>query len=113
MWFSHFCLAGIFNHKKSGTKYYLIAYNGLLGKIGIEICDNPSSLIDKLYEFSMKVNCENVSYDVQFLSCSHKLSNSERQRIVRKHKSSGEKRTISEKYRSYYRNMGPAEKKNV
>ena len=76
------------------------------------MCLTRDCLIDKIYEFSMKqVKCENVSYDLQFLSCSHNLSNSERQKVIRKHKSSGQKRAILEKRRGDYRNLEPAEKK--
>ena len=95
LWFSDCCLACIFNHEKSGTKYNLVAYNGSLEKIRFELCGTVQCLIDKLRIFCMKqLKCQNVLYNVQFLSCSHKFSNSERQKIVRKHKSSGHKKTF-------------------
>ena len=57
------------------------------------------------------LKCENVLYNVQFLLCSHQLTNSERQKIVRKHKSSGHKRRILEKCRHSHANLEPVEQK--
>ena len=112
LWFSDCCLACIFQHENSGTTYCLVAYNGLLKKMRFEKCSTPKCLIDKLYEFSMKQGkCEDVLYNVLFLSCSHKLSKTERQKIVRKHKCSRHKRTILEKKRTDYANLQPVQKK--
>ena len=71
-------------------------------------------LVNKLYEISTEVlKREEVGYTVEFLSCLHQLSKSERQRIVRKHKSSEHKRAISEKRKIDYANLEPAKKNNV
>ena len=114
LWFSDCCFACIFQHNKSGTKYCFIAYNGLLKKVRYEDCSSLNYLIDKIYQFSVKVvKCDNILYNVQFLLCSHNLSKVEKQKILRKHKSSAHKETILRKRRADYADMGPAEKKNV
>ena len=70
------------------------------------MCGTLDCLIDELYEFFIKyVKCENVLYTVQFLLCSHKLSNLERQKIVRKHKSSEHKSTMLGKRGSNHANL--------
>jgi predicted HD phosphohydrolase len=53
-----------------------------------------------------------IEFILQFLSCSsEKLTKTERQKIVRKHKSSSYKRTKCDKDKQYYANLEPARKR--
>ena len=60
-----------------------------------------------------QVKCDNVLYNAQFLLCSHKLSKSERQKILRKRKSCEHKRTILQKRRSDYAKLEPVKKTKI
>ena len=112
LWLSDYCIACIFDHQKC-TKYFLLTYNEMQQKFGLfEKYSSPNFLVNKLYEISTEVlKREEVGYTVEFLSCLHQLSKSEKQRIVRKHKSSEHKRAISEKRKSDYANLQAARKK--
>ena len=46
---------------------------------------------------SILFKCEEIEYDIQFFSCSCLLTKSERQKIIRKHKSTTQKRLLADK----------------
>ena len=73
---------------------------------------DSDSVIDKIYNIvTQKLKCDGIEYDIQFFSCSHELTKSERQKIVRNHKSSAHKRGVLQKCKDKYASLEPAKKK--
>ena len=54
---------------------------------------------------SILFKCEEIEYDIQFFSCSCLLTKSERQKIIRKHKSTTQKRLLADKSRGKCKNV--------
>ena len=74
------------------------------------------SIIDKIcIVVTQKLEGDEIEYDIQFFSCSCQLTKLERQKMVRKYKSSAQKRLIANKSKEnnliWYSNLEPAKKK--
>ena len=98
---SNYCFACIFqyaNNTRQKTKYYLVACNETQTVNLFETFTDTGSVIDKIGNIvKQKLKCEEIEYDIQFLSCSCHLTKSERQKVLRKHKSTTQKRSLSDK----------------
>ena len=98
---SNYCFACIFqyaNNTRQKTKYYLVACNETQTVNLFETFTDTGSVIDKICNIvKQKLKCEEIEYDIQFLSCSCHLTKSERQKVLRKHKSTTQKRSLSDK----------------
>ena len=78
------------------------------------LCRDVNSVIGRFSDIAKKqFKCEEIQFIIQFISRSCQLLKSERQKIVRKHKSSAHKRTLSETYKCIYANWKPAKKKTT
>ena len=58
-----------------------------------------------------RLECDEIEYDIQFLSCSCQITKSEREKVVRKHKSTTQKRSLDDKRKDEYTNLEPVQKK--
>ena len=79
----------------------------------IKLFENfTDSGIDKICNIvTQKLKCDEIEYDIQFFSCLYQLTK-ERQKIVRKHKSTctTQKRSLADKSKENYANLEPAKK---
>ena len=116
---SNYYLACIFlhaNNSQQKTKYFLVACNERQTINLFEKITDFDSVIDKIcIVVTQKLECDEIEYDIQFLSCSCQLTKLERQKMVRKYKSSAQKRLIANKSKEnnliWYSNLEPAKKK--
>ena len=86
----------------------------LKGKQSIyfEKFNDYDSFINKVCNIvTPNLKCEEIQYSIRFLSCSSQLTQSDKLKIIRKHKSTMQKRLLSDKDKEY-RNLDPA-KKNI
>ena len=119
LWLSTYCLSCIFQHvdnKNQKTKYFLVASNEKQTINLFEKFNDSSSVINKICNIiTQKLKCEEIEYNIQFISCSCQLTKSERQKIIRKHKSTIQKSLLADKskenYHKWYANLEPAKKK--
>ena len=118
IWLSNICLACIFQHSRDkrhkGTKYFLLKSDdkqtiNIFKKVNENQCIVSEFCDIKTQNFQ----CQNLEYIIQFLSCCSQITKSERVKIVRKHKSSAEKRLLLGKRRNNYINMEPVKKKMI
>ena len=58
-----------------------------------------------------RLECDEIEYDIQFLSCSCQITKSEREKVVRKHKSTTQKRLLDDKRKNEYTNLESVQKK--
>ncbi len=64
--------------------------------------------------FDKNLKCNEVQYIIKFLSCVLcELTNSDRKKIVRKHKSSAQKKLLADKRKKSYANLEPVKKKRL
>ena len=78
----------------------------------LEKFNDSESVINKVCNIvKPDLKCEEIQYNIQFLSCSSQLTQSEKQKIIRKHKSTMEKRSIADMRKDKYANLEPAMKK--
>ena len=116
---SNYCFACIFqyaNNTRQKTKYYLVACNETQTVNLFETFTDTGSVIDKICNIvKQKLKCEEIEYDIQFLSCSCHLTKSERQKVLTKHKSTTQKMSLSDKRKqslhTWYANLEPSKKK--
>ena len=80
-----------------------------------KFCDSDS-LVNKFCNIvSHKLKSDEIQYNIKFLSCSCQLTKPERQKIIKKHKSTTEKKSIADRKKQCkfenYANLEPARKK--
>ena len=114
LWLSNYCLACIFqyNLRIKNMKYYLITFNddGSV-KIFNNFCD-VECLIEMIIDTARKeLGWNEVHYCIKFLLCSCEISNTLRQKIMRKHKPYGCKQLIANREKYNYREMEPSKKR--
>ena len=112
LWLSNcHCFACIFQHAKK-TKYFLVSCGEKQTINLFEKLNDSESVINKVCNIvKPDLKCEEIQYNIQFLSCSSQLTQSEKQKIIRKHKSTMEKRSIADMRKDKYANLEPAKKK--
>ena len=83
LWISNYCLACIFQHYRiQKTKYFLVACNERQTINLFEQFNDTEVLINKFCHIvTQKLKCEEMQYNIQFLSCSCQLTKSERQKF--------------------------------
>ena len=73
---------------------------------------DSDSVIDKICNIAtQKLKCDEIEYDIQFFSCSCQLTKSEKQKILRKHKSTAHKILLANISKENYANLEHAKKK--
>jgi hypothetical protein len=108
LWDSSFCVSCIFQHnlKSKITKYYVIAFNKT-GKVDVfQDFYDADFLVQTLCNLVTKeFKCDEIEYCIKFLSCSSQLSNTVRQKVMRKHKSTAHKKLIANREKHNYSEM--------
>ena len=81
-----------------GKKFFLVACNERQTIDLFGTFTDSDSVIDKICNIvTQKLKCEEIEYDIQFFSCSCQLTKSEKQKIIRKHMSTTQKRLLADK----------------
>lgn len=74
--------------------------------------NHVDSLIETLCKIvTKKFNCQEIEYCIQFLLCTSQITNTERQRIMKKHKTTSQKKFTANKCEKNYGQMEPPKKK--
>ena len=120
LWTSSYSLSCIFQHHngttQNRTKYFLVALNkSQTINLFEKFCDSDS-LVNKFCNIvSHKLKSDEIQYNIKFLSCSCQLTKPERQKIIKKHKSTTEKKSIADRKKQCkfenYANLELAKKK--
>ena len=80
------------------TKYFLVSYGESQTISLLEKFNDSDSVINKICNIVIhNLKCEEIQYDIQFQSCSCLLTQSEKQKTIRKHKSTMQKRLLADK----------------
>jgi hypothetical protein len=113
MWVSNFNISCIFqDDQKRMTKYFLVTCNETQTINVFKELGNVDLLVDNIFNIVFgKRDCEQVQYKLNFLSCVCDLTKSERQRIMRKHRSGVQKRLRGDKRKECHKNLEPEAKK--
>ena len=113
MWVSNFNISCIFqDDQKRMTKYFLVTCNETQTINVFKELGNVDLLVDNIFNIVFgKRDCEQVQYKINFLSCVCDLTKSERQRIMRKHRSGVQKRLRGDKRKECHKNLEPEAKK--
>ena len=111
--FSNFYFSCIFQHNTRQTKYFLVACNEISQRINLfEQFNDIDSLINTFCHIvTQRLECDEIKYDILFLSCSCQITKSERKKVQRKHKSTTQKRLLDDKRKDEYANLEPVKKK--
>ena len=116
IWFSNNCASCIFQHnsKTKSTKYYLAIFHsdGTLDEF--QTVNDNNHLLQVFANTVKKINTTNdskVAYIIRFLNCYSNLSRTLKEKVLRKHKSNLQKRSLAEKRRESYANMEPGAKR--
>ena len=117
LWVSTYYLSCIIQQKARGnTTFYTLAFENE-SMLCFHKVDDIGSLIDKIFSTILdQFRCDEVHYQIQFLSCSSRtLTKSERRKVLKTHISSKKKEKILREKRGHmkkeYTNMEPAYKK--
>jgi len=99
-----------YNKNQDIVKYFLDTIN----KDDIKLADtscNIDSFVDTICNIKKDDSNDNEQYTIYILSCSTELTNNAKQGILRKFKSSHQKRCINDQHRKHYSQMEPEKKK--
>ena len=117
LWISGYCVSCVICHtgfataKTKKTKYFVMEFHESQGLQVFEH-NHVDSLIETLCKIvTKKFNCHELEYCIQFLLCTSHLTNTQRQRIMKKHKSTSQKKLSANKRKNNYIQMEPAKKK--
>ena len=88
------------------TDYFLVACNEISQIIYLfEQFNDIDSLINTFCHIvKQRLECDEIKYDILFLSCSCQITKSERKKVQRKHKSTTQKRLLDDKRKDEYAN---------
>jgi hypothetical protein len=107
LWVSSYCINCVFQHLTRGNNYFISAFDENQADHTFEKLSDTFSLIRTVCDIVTMKDSDEVRYQIQFLSCSSQLSNTERQSIIRKHKSISKKRKTANGLREKYVAMEP------
>ena len=97
--------------KKQKTKYYFIACAETNELNLFNALPDAHSAVNRLCEICGNLKEETMKYFVQCLSSPTTLAKSEKQKVMRKHKSIRQKERIRVNKRKYHRTVSPVKKK--
>ena len=92
----------------------MVACNEISQRINLfEQFNDVDSLINTFCHIvTQRLECDEIKYDILFLSCSCQITKSERKKVQRKHKSTTQKRLLDDKRKDEYANLEPVKKNN-
>ena len=116
IWFSNYCASCIFQHnsKAKSTKYYLAIFDsdGTLDEF--QTVNDNNHLLQAFGNTVKKINTTDdskVAYIIRFLNCYSNLPRTLKEKVLRKHKSNLQKRSLAKKRRESYAKMEPSTKR--
>ena len=114
LWMSSYCISCVFQcHARQKMSYHVFVYNSCKATNVLKTFSDVDSVIDLFCSIiQSKFNCFETKYEVAFLRCLSELSNIERKKMIRKHRSTSEIATTGRKRRETYSSMDPGKKKN-
>lgn len=109
--FPKLCFGCVFHKTRASITFFFISFNESQG-LKILKASDTNSLVQIVCESVTKtINSNETEYYIQFVLCTCQLDKAEKQKILKCHKSSEQKREIAAKRRNSYAQLGPFTKR--
>lgn len=112
LWYPNYCFSCIFEqYLIKATKYFLIGYFADQKLNVFEKFNDIDYVVDMLSNIvRQRLGCNETHYNIQFLSCFCKFTKSQKNNVLRNHKSFAQKQLCARQKQEKYVNLECAEK---